>query len=56
MLRSQLSEFETRIKKTELEKSELAKELSNVRKNLLETQRKIFKDKELSQQAYSSLA
>lgn len=55
MMSKNLTEFEGRMRKTEFEKGELAKELSLVRKNLLETQRKIFKDKEISQQAYSAL-
>ena len=55
MMRRNLTEFEMRLRKTEAEKGELAKELSNVRKNLLESQRKTFKDKEISQQAYSAL-
>lgn len=48
-------QFELRLKKMESEKAELVKELSIVRKNLFETQKKSVKDKELLQQTYTSL-
>lgn len=48
-------DLEARFKKSELDRTELLKELSHVRKTLFESQKKSLKDKELSQQNYSAL-
>lgn len=50
-----LEQLEERLRKGELDKGELAKELSSVRKNLLDSQKQKVREKELSQQTYSNL-
>lgn len=52
---STFAELEARLRKAEADRSELAKELSHVRKTLFDTQKKTVREKELSQQTYSAL-
>ncbi len=49
------SEFYSKIKKLTDEKTELVKEVETLRKNLMATQKKNVKEKEMSQHTYSKL-